>query len=198
MRRVRACVLLLGVATACTGGGSAAPQSPSASPSSSVDPSAYAVFQLRPVVQVLMPSSPEWDSTPLSCPPENTEATACAASPDNVERIVLAGPIGSQERYVLGAAIVDAGDVSAAARLEGTSGEVSVALTPDGSDALAEATRVAASAASPGNRIAIVVNGRVVSAPVVQQPITSGQIIVVGLTGSGARLLSMQLNALTA
>jgi preprotein translocase subunit SecD len=192
-------ILLLGVATACTSGGSGAPASPSASASDPVDPSVYAAFQMRPVTEVLKPSSPEWEATALSCSPESTEANACAASPDNAERTVLAGPTGSQERYVLGPVIVDGGDVSGTtARLQGTAGEVLVQLSPAGSDALEEATRVAAGTTSPSNMIAIVVNGRVVSAPVVQVPITSGQVGVTGLTRPAARLLSLRLTALAA
>jgi hypothetical protein len=189
-------ILLFGLVTACTGGATATSGSPSAP--SSVDPSVYAVFQLRPVTGVLRPSSSAWDATPLSCSPESTDAAACTASPDNAGRIVLAGPTGSRERYVLGAAIVDAGDVSGAtARLQGTSGEVSVALTPAGSDALTEATRVVASAASP-EKIAIIVTGRVLSAPIAHVPIASGQVVVTGLTRSAARQLSLRLNALAA
>jgi preprotein translocase subunit SecD len=151
---------------------------------------------MRPVTEVLRRTSPEWEATPPSCPPGSTEANACVASADNAERIVLAGPTGSRERYVLGAVIVDGGDVSgAAAHSQGTAGEVSVSLSPAGSDALAEATRAVAGTTSPSNKIAIVVNGRVVSAPVVQVPITSGNVVVTGLTRSAARLLSMRLRA---
>lgn len=75
---------------------------------------------------------------------------------------------------------------------------MSVSLSPAGSDALSEATRAVAGTTSPSNKIAIVVNGRVVSAPVVQVPIMSGQVGVTGVTRSGARLLSLQLEALAA
>jgi len=200
MRSLRASfIVVLGLATACTSGGSTPLASPSVSASRPVDPAVYALFQMRPVAEVLNRSSAEWDATPVTCSPEVDDSNACAASADNAERIVLAGPHGSRQRYVLGAVIVDAADVSeAGAHLQGPTGEVSVALTPAGSDAFADATRRLAGTTSPGNRVAIVVNGRVVSAPVVQVPITSGQLIVTGLTRSAARLLTLQLKALAA
>jgi preprotein translocase subunit SecD len=47
-----------------------------------------------------------------------------------------------------------------------------------------------------GSRIAIVVDGRIVSAPTVQAPITSGNVVVTsGLTEREARSLATRLDA---
>jgi preprotein translocase subunit SecD len=52
---------------------------------------------------------------------------------------------------------------------------VGVQLSKDGSDALASATRAAV-----GSAIGIVVDGLVVSAPTVAEPITAGAVVVAG------------------
>jgi preprotein translocase subunit SecD len=108
-------------------------------------------------------------------------------------RIVLLGPAG--DKYVLGARIVDAGDVEiAGARRDAprSSGwSVSVNLTADGTAAFEAATET-----TIGSRIAIVVDGRIVSAPTVQAPITSGNVVVTsGLTEREATSLASRLDA---
>jgi preprotein translocase subunit SecD len=106
---------------------------------------------------------------------------------------VLLGPAG--DKYVLGPRIVDAGDVENAGAVTGappSSGwSVSVNLTADGTAAFGTATESAM-----GSRIAIVVDGRIVSAPTVQAPITSGNVVVTsGLTEREARSLATRLDA---
>lgn len=107
-------------------------------------------------------------------------------------RIVLLGPAG--DKYVLGPGIVDANDVeNAAAQPEAPPSagwSVSVNLTADGTAALGTATESAV-----GSRIAIVVDGRIVSAPTVAAPITSGGVVVAtGLTEREATSLASRLD----
>ena len=64
-------------------------------------------------------------------------------------------------------------------------------LTADGTAAIQTATESAV-----GSRIAIVVDGRIVSAPTVQAPIASGDVVVAsGLTEREARALATRLDA---
>ena len=63
-------------------------------------------------------------------------------------------------------------------------------LTADGTAAFQTATET-----TVGSRIAIVVDGRIVSAPTVQAPITSGDVVVTsGLTEREARSLATRLD----
>ena len=95
---------------------------------------------------------------------------------------------------MLGPRIVDAGDVEIAAAQPDappSSGwSVSVNLTADGTAALETATET-----TIGSRIAIVVDGRIVSAPTVQAPIRSGIVVVTsGLTERAATSLASRLD----
>jgi preprotein translocase subunit SecD len=104
----------------------------------------------------------------------------CVGAALEAPRIVLLGPAG--DKYVLGARIVDASDVENAGAVTDappSSGwSVSVNLTADGTAAFGTATESAM-----GSRIAIVVDGRIVSARTVQAAITRGNVVVTsGLT----------------
>ena len=106
---------------------------------------------------------------------------------------MLLGPAG--DKYVLGPRIVDAGDVEIAAAQPDappSSGwSVWVNLTADGTAAFQTATKN-----TVGSRIAIVAAGRIMSAPTVQAPITSGDVVVTsGLTEREARSLATRLDA---
>jgi preprotein translocase subunit SecD len=90
---------------------------------------------------------------------------------------------------------VDAGDVEIAAAQPDSppsSGwSVWVNLTADGTAAFQTATESAV-----GSRIAIVVDGRIVSAPTVEATITSGDVVVTsGLTERDATALASRLDA---
>jgi preprotein translocase subunit SecD len=96
---------------------------------------------------------------------------------------------------VLGPRIVDASDVENAAAdpdAPPSSGwSVSVNLTAEGTAAFETATET-----TIGSRIAIVVDGRIVSAPTVEAPITSGDVVVAsGLTEREATSLASRLDA---
>jgi preprotein translocase subunit SecD len=150
-------------------------------------------FQLRPVVEVVPRSAAAWDQTELTCADPGEGLPDCVEAALDARRIVLLGP--TEDKYVLGPRIVDAGDVEIAAAQPDappSSGwSVWVNLTADGTAAFQTATESAV-----GSRIAIVVDGRIVSAPTVEATITSGDVVVTsGLTERDATALASRLDA---
>ncbi len=175
------------IASACSSAEDTPP-----TPSGPTAASAGGTFQLRPVVEVVPRSAAAWDQTELTCAGRGDDLRDCVGAAADAPRIVLLGPAG--DKYVLGALIVDETDVEhAAAQPDAppSSGwSVSANLTADGTAALATATESAV-----GSRIAIVVDGRIVSAPTVQVPITSGDVVVAsGLTEREATSLASRLD----
>jgi len=139
-------VLVLAIlATAC--GGDEHPSAPSAD--------ASANLQVRRVENVVIRSSPEWDATELTCPGEDAGACLAATRADSV--VVMDA---DEVKYLLGPVVVDGGDVEEAKAYEDPVNEgwtVSTPLSPEGSEALASATRGAVRALPPKDQIAIVV-----------------------------------------
>ena len=181
------CLLALVIATAC----SSNPDMPP--PSGSTTPSDSGAFQLRPVVEVVHRSADAWDQTELTCADRGEGLRDCVGAALEAPRIVLLGPAG--DKYVLGPRIVDASDVEIAGAIPDappSSGwSVSVNLTADGTAAFQTATESAV-----GSKIAIVVDGRIVSAPTVQATIASGDVVVTsGLTEREATSLASRLDA---
>ena len=162
-------------------------------PSGSTAPSDGAALQLRPVVEVVPRSAAAWEQTELTCADRGAELRDCVEAALEAPRIVLLGP--ARDKYVLGARIVDASDVENAGAVPdappGSGWSVSVNLTADGTAAFQTATQT-----TVGSRIGIIVDGRIVSAPTVQTPITSGDVVVTsGLTEGEARSLATRLGA---
>lgn len=101
------------------------------------------------------------------------------------------GPVVVDERDVARAQAVQVGGTGSSPTTEWV---VSYELNPTGADALAAATRAATTEPSPRDRIAIVVDGIVVSAPQVQTTITSGNGVIDGrFTEQQARALASAL-----
>jgi len=150
-------------------------------------------FQLRPVVEVVPRSAAAWDQTELTCADPGEGLPDCVEAALDAPRIVLLGP--AEDKYVLGPRIVDAGDVEIAAAQPDappSSGwSVWVNLTADGTAAFQTATESAV-----GSKIAIVVDGRIVSALTVEATITSGDVVVTsGLTERDATAMASRLDA---
>jgi preprotein translocase subunit SecD len=180
-------LLALVTATAC----SSTPDTPP--PSGSMAVSNGGALQMRPVVAVVRRSATAWDQTELTCAERGHYLRDCVQAALEAPRIVLLGSAG--DKYVLGPRIVDASDVEHAGAVPDAPPDsgwsVSVNLTADGTAAFGTATESAI-----GSRIAIVVDGRIVSAPTVQAPITSGNVVVAsGLTEQAATSLAMRLDA---
>jgi preprotein translocase subunit SecD len=95
------------------------------------------------------------------------------------------------DTYELGPVVVDGADVAEASAMQNAAvgWSVIVRLTPAGMDQLASATRM-----SVGGRIAMVVDGRVVSAATLQAPIGSGSVVVTsGVSEAEAKALAERL-----
>ena len=95
---------------------------------------------------------------------------------------------------MLGAGIVDGNDVERAIAQPdaqpGSGWSVYVNLTAEGTAAFETATEAAV-----GSEIAIIIDGRIVSSPVVAAPITSGDVVLAsGLTERAATSLASKLD----
>ncbi len=190
-------VLTLLVVPACDSADDGDATSPTErAPTSSVASCPAADLQLRPVERIATRASPDWSATQLTC--AGNEAGCVASAPVDAG-IVLLGPETEGTKYVLGPVIVDGSDVArATARREGQPGlgwSVTVDLIEDGTTALLAGTEALVGAVDPGNRIAIVVDGTIVSAPAVTAPISSGAVVLTsGLSEAEATALAASLN----
>lgn len=168
---VGASLLLLALA-GCSGSSDPGPSGPRETGSPAVD------LQVRGVVEFVSPDSTT-EPPPLTCDGQDGPIADCVAANHGEEHLVLVGPEPDGGTFVLGPVIVDGSDVLAANVLppptSGLGWAVAIQLTPAGASAFAEET-----GASVGDRIAMVVDGQVVSAPTVAVPITSGAIHIGG------------------
>jgi preprotein translocase subunit SecD len=161
-------------------------------PSSSA--STAGVFELRPVLEIVAAGAPGWDALDVTClGAEVTGSTACLDASDAVVREVVLLDASGETKYRLGAAALTAEDVASAEAIEvglagASSWAVMIELTQDGSQAFDELT-----SGLVGERIAIVSDGLVVSAPTVQEPITSGVVQVGNLSQDDAEALARRL-----
>lgn len=117
---------------------------------------------------------------------------ATAAPPCEPEANVFTYDDGGRiECLELGAVAVDADDVEGASYAEPTPGThtVVVTLTDGGLAAFNKLT-----ATSVGERVAIVANGRVQSAPTVQEPEFAGDIVISGASEAPMRALAALLD----
>ena len=130
---------------------------------------------------------------PPTCDGQTAPVAACAASNHDADELILIGPEG--ETFVLGPLIVDGSSVRSAQAVPpqlGTdpSWAVQVQLTPRATDAFTAATETLLA-----RQIAFVIDGAIVSAPVVQAPITSGAMQVTGTFDEAeARALASSLD----
>jgi preprotein translocase subunit SecD len=166
-----------------TGASSGTPGSSPGTPgSSSAPPSTTpiaAFFQIRPVLALRRGSGPcaTWTVPPARpgwfC---NRDATA---------------------RYRLAPAVLAGTDIASAEAgkpLNSTSWVVNLTLDPTGSRAFADLTGSVVDQPSPRNQLAFVLNGTVLSAPVVESRIRGGQLQLSGpLTRTEAEQLATQL-----
>jgi preprotein translocase subunit SecD len=134
-------------------------------------------MQERPVLGIVEYYSPEWKSTHLTCAPRDGELIQCIAATLDRDRIVLLSS-SSRDRYILGPVVIDGADVvrAVAVRPDGI-GEwhVDFKLTPDATKRFAVATTAAV-----GEQLALIIDGQVVSAPVVEEPIWHGSVAITG------------------
>jgi hypothetical protein len=163
------CLILV----ACSSGSLA--ETPAPSSGSGTDQSAH--LQLRPVLFVAAPNRPAWKQLEPVC----TE-TSCPGAVIDPNEIVIAqndkrvryrlGPTVATEANISDVSVTDTGDL--------TGWSVDVQLDAAGTTAMATATRAAVMQPDPTNMMAILLDGVVVSAPVVQEPIESGRFSFTG------------------
>jgi len=156
-------------------------------------PGAVAI-QMRPVESTVVPALDGYDQVEPTC-----GAGAAAPCTDaqllDPDGITLQASDGT--RAGLGELVIDGSNVASASAVgAGDPAEWVVQLTLDheGTTAVATATGNAASATPPANQIAIVVDGTLLSLPVVQAPIDSGLVVVsAGFTKQEAEDLAAAL-----
>jgi preprotein translocase subunit SecD len=157
----------------------------------------------RQVLRVIQPTDPSYATTTLTCStPEEQASSTC--EPDRLSSKDVFYQDDQQVKYQLGPVVITGADIKkASAALQGgtqtqisTQWVVNFDLTGSGSDAFSDITTKAVSATPPENQIAIVVDRKIISAPVVQSAITGGSGFIQGsFTEESARDLATQLNA---
>lgn len=194
-------IAILVLASACSRPDDvASPASVSASTtessSGSVAPSQRANLQMRQVIQIVVQTSAEWRTTRLTCSGQGDALNDCVASALDAVRIILLRPEESR-KYVLGPVIVDATDVERATvqlEQEPDFWSISIELRAEAAEAFKAATQVAARSPGPQNEIAIILDGRIVSSPVVAAPIPNGKLTITGeFTETEAKTLAASL-----
>jgi SecD-like export protein len=144
------------------------------------DPRSAVSMQMRSVVRTAAPSDGAYAQLKIDCAGD----APCFDLPVS-HRVILEDAHGV--RYALGPAIVTQDDIARAqAVLEGGTQRqpgaarwcIAVRLLQDGKMAFATATGVAVDAQPPANQLAIVLEGSVVSAPTVYEPITNGLFLI--------------------
>jgi len=129
------------------------------------------VFQMRLVVE-----SPSADSEQLICQKTNNETGRVTTEKLNVEKKVLL------DQTALESAIVSSSG-------HGYS-QIDFSLTPDGKEQFAEVT-----GRNTGRRLAIVIDGQLITAPVIQAQITGGKGQITGnFTEQEAKDLAAKIN----
>lgn len=176
-----ACLFILAVAALSCGNSKDGSTSSSASPTSPpvlADPGSRRVaMQQRPVLGIVEYYSPEWKSTHLTCAPRDDELIQCIAATHDRDRIVLVAS-DSRDKYILGPVVIDGADVVRAVAVPPNGfaeWHVNFKLTPDATKRFAEATTAAV-----GEQLALIIDGQVVSAPTVEQPIFHGSVAITG------------------
>jgi preprotein translocase subunit SecD len=154
-------------------------------------------MQQRPVLEIVYYGSRSWKGTALTCAPHDDTLMQCVAQTLDRDRIVLVGSksAGGNNKYVLGPVVLDGSEILRAVALHENGGfqpywEIDFRLTAEAARRFAEATREAT-----GKQIAIIVDGQVVSAPIVQEPFANGLgVITCACDEERAKALAAQLN----
>ena len=154
----------------------------------------------RPTLAILTPADPAYQSTTLTCPPAQQETKACQGSANDATDVWY--PDQNNDYVHLGPVVITGANItSATASLSGSNQSIAewvidFVLDSEGTAAFATATRVAVNAQPPMNQIAIAVDHKIISNPVVQSPITAGRGQITGnFTEETAKNLAAILNA---
>jgi len=137
----------------------------------SADPAAPSIFQMR-----LVAESPSADSEQLICQSTNRETGRVSVEKLDVRKEILL------DQTALKSAVASRGWQSR--------WQVDFSLTPDGTKRFAEIT-----GQNPGRRLAILIDGQLITAPTIQSPITGGKGQITGnFTKQEAKDLAAKLN----
>jgi len=154
----------------------------------------------RPTLEIVTPSDPRYQSIQLTCQEAQAETKQCQGGANDSTEVWY--PDQNNDYVHLGPVVITGANItSATASLSGSSQSVAewvidFVLDSEGSAAFATATREAVNAQSPQNQIAIAVDHKIISNPVVQSPITAGRGQITGsFTESDAKNLAAILNA---
>jgi len=157
----------------------------------------------RPTLQIVPASTAQSQGITLTCQTTEEKASKdCQGTAQDQNDVWYPD---AQGNYVhLGPIVITGGDISkASAQLIGgtqtdpvTQWAVLFTLTHDGADAFSKATTAAVSQPSPMNQIAIALDRQIISNPVVNDPITTGNGEITGnFTEDSAKRLASLLNA---
>ncbi|MFJ1753630.1 SecDF P1 head subdomain-containing protein [Kitasatospora sp. NPDC088134] len=136
-------------------------------------------------------ATPSVSATPSAADPA-AGAVACG-NPEPADR--------TRHKFALGPVALknaDIADSSAAADPQGGGWQITVRFTPAGGTAFADLTGRIASEQPPGNQLAVLLDGTVITHPYVQQSITGGEAVITGtFTQDQAKTLAAQLATAT-
>jgi preprotein translocase subunit SecD len=158
-------------------------------------------LEQREVLGTLTPSDPNYAATPVTCgTPEERATPACSFTALAKKPIVVYGTGNlSQTKYQLGPVLITGDQIKKATAVYNSGGASTVAtgweiqfqMTGAGAKTLSDVT-----SQMVGKNLAIVVDNRVISAPVVQSAIPNGNGVIQGsFTKARAQDLATQLNA---
>jgi len=154
----------------------------------------------RPTIEIVPPSDPQYQSITLTCQEAQAETKACQGGANDSTDVWY--PDQNNDKVHLGPVVITGANItSATATLSGSqqglaSWVIDFVLDSQGTQAFATATRAAVNATSPQNQIAIAVDNKIISNPVVQSPITAGRGQITGnFTEDDAKNLAAVLNA---
>jgi len=156
-------------------------------------------LEQREVLESLSPTSPGYDATPVTCGTSaERRSEACTFEALRNEQVVFLDRDG-ETKHKLGPVLITGDMIRRAAAVYDTGGQTAVGqgwqiafdLTSEGAAVFGEVTTRLV-----GRQLAIVVDQTVISAPVVENPITGGSGVITGsFTENRAKDLATQLNA---
>ncbi|HZD79681.1 MAG TPA: protein translocase subunit SecD [Actinomycetota bacterium] len=164
-------------------------------------------LQERQVLQTLSPGSAEYKATPVTCGTQaQRETSACSfqALKDQTVVFLGQGPTDSATKYKLGPAKITGDMIKKATAVYNTGSqtqaatgwEIDFSLTSQGAKVFGEVTSELVNQSPPLNQLAIIVDNRIISSPVVQGAITGGNGVITGqFSQQRAQDLATQLNA---
>ncbi|MEW6059089.1 MAG: protein translocase subunit SecD [Actinomycetota bacterium] len=160
-------------------------------------------LEQRQVLEILTPGTTGYKAAVAQCTTEDERQTAACSFGALKDEIVVFIASDGKTKYRLGPVRVTGDMINKAAAVYDTGSQTSVGtgwqidftLTSAGSEAFGAVTSELSTQTEPLNQLAIVVDAKVISAPVVQEEITGQGVITGSFTQARAKDLATQLNA---